>query len=110
MNRRSFMKSILAAGVAPYVCTSAGVLMPVRSLWEPPVLSSEWYLEGEGKIAVERDFIATVTADGITWRLKPGDEVTIGDPKNRYVVVANRGSSVVELMMVDGGGGGGGRG
>lgn len=26
------MKAILAAGVAPYVCTSAGVLMPVRAL------------------------------------------------------------------------------
>lgn len=30
MNRRSFLKGILAAGVAPYVVTSAGVLMPVR--------------------------------------------------------------------------------
>lgn len=30
MNRRSFLRSILAAGIAPYVVTSAGVLMPVR--------------------------------------------------------------------------------
>lgn len=30
MNRRSFMKSILAAGVAPYVVTAPGVLMAVR--------------------------------------------------------------------------------
>jgi hypothetical protein len=29
MNRRSFMQSILAAGLAPYVVTAAGVLMPV---------------------------------------------------------------------------------
>lgn len=28
MNRRGFLKSILAAGVAPYVSTMAGVLMP----------------------------------------------------------------------------------
>lgn len=32
MNRRGFMKAILAAGVAPYVVTSAGVLMPVRKI------------------------------------------------------------------------------
>lgn len=35
MNRRSFMKAILAAGVAPYVVTSAGVFMPVRGLIIP---------------------------------------------------------------------------
>lgn len=35
MNRRGFLKSILAAGVAPYVVTTAGVLMPVRDLWRP---------------------------------------------------------------------------
>jgi hypothetical protein len=32
MNRRGFLKSMLAAGVAPYVVTSAGVLMPVRKI------------------------------------------------------------------------------
>lgn len=32
MNRRGLLKAILAAGVAPYVVTTAGVLMPVRSL------------------------------------------------------------------------------
>lgn len=32
MNRRSFLASILASGVAPYVVTGAGVLMPCRSL------------------------------------------------------------------------------
>jgi len=35
MNRRSFMQSILAAGVAPYVCTTAGVLMPGRGIFVP---------------------------------------------------------------------------
>ena len=32
MNRRSFMQSILSAGVAPYVVTTASVLMPVRKI------------------------------------------------------------------------------
>lgn len=36
MNRRSFMQSILAAGVAPYVVTAAGVLMPVRQISRRP--------------------------------------------------------------------------
>ena len=36
MNRRSFLKSILATGVAPYVVTTAGLLMPVKQLWTPP--------------------------------------------------------------------------
>lgn len=35
MNRRRFLKSILAAGVAPYVVTTAGVLMPVHALAVP---------------------------------------------------------------------------
>lgn len=35
MKRRSFLKGILAAGVAPYVVTTAGVLMPVKTLWTP---------------------------------------------------------------------------
>lgn len=30
MNRRGFLKAILATGVAPYVSTMAGVLMPPR--------------------------------------------------------------------------------
>lgn len=35
MNRRGFLKAILAAGVAPYVSTAAGVLMPIRqrTIW-----------------------------------------------------------------------------
>jgi len=35
MNRREFLQAILAAGVAPYVSTAAGVLMPVRkrAIW-----------------------------------------------------------------------------
>jgi len=38
MNRRSFMQAILAAGVAPYVCTTSGVLMPVRAIAEPSLV------------------------------------------------------------------------
>lgn len=34
MNRRGFLKSILAAGVAP-AFVGASVLMPVRKLWTP---------------------------------------------------------------------------
>ncbi len=36
MNRRSFMQSILAASAAPWVCTTAGVLMPVRKIIASP--------------------------------------------------------------------------
>ena len=47
MNRRSFMQSILAAaGVALWVCTSAGVLMPVRkfraTMLPPSFVSPSW--------------------------------------------------------------------
>lgn len=35
MNRRGFLQSILAAGIAPYVATTAGVLMPVRQIATP---------------------------------------------------------------------------
>ena len=40
MNRRGFLQVCLASGIAPYVSTMAGVLMPVRKLWTP----SPWYL------------------------------------------------------------------
>lgn len=35
MNRRGFLKSILAAGIAPYVITTSGLLMPVRAIAMP---------------------------------------------------------------------------
>lgn len=34
MNRRGFLKSMLAAGTAPYVA-KLGVLMPVTRIWTP---------------------------------------------------------------------------
>lgn len=37
MNRRGFIKTILAAGMAPAV-VRGGILMPVRQLWTPPAL------------------------------------------------------------------------
>jgi hypothetical protein len=36
MNRRGFLKSILAAGVAPFIVTTAGVLMPARNILADP--------------------------------------------------------------------------
>src|SRR5580692_1685870 len=33
MNRRGFLQAVLAAGVAPYVVTTSGILMPVRKVW-----------------------------------------------------------------------------
>ena len=35
MDRRGFLKDILAAGVAPFVVTASGVLMPVKKLVTP---------------------------------------------------------------------------
>lgn len=35
MNRRGFLQSILATGVAPAVVGS-GILMPIKKLWTPP--------------------------------------------------------------------------
>lgn len=37
MNRRSFMKAILATATAPYVVTTAGILMPVKSIITQPL-------------------------------------------------------------------------
>jgi hypothetical protein len=71
VNRRSFMKAILAAGAAPYVVTSAGVLMPARSLLVP---------DGNGWIRVVVDVGVGVrdakwffSIDGNEWR--PADRV-----------------------------------
>ena len=32
MNRRSFLQGILAAGVAPWIITTPGILMPVKKI------------------------------------------------------------------------------
>ena len=57
MDRRSFLKSILAAGVAPAIVGS-GILMPVRKLLVPPqeivepILSACQVFHGLSPIAV----------------------------------------------------------
>ena len=40
MNRRGFLRGILAAGVAPYVSTAAGMLMPVKKLVAPVTVTT----------------------------------------------------------------------
>lgn len=35
MNRRGFLQAILASATAPYVITTAGVLMPVKKIFVP---------------------------------------------------------------------------
>lgn len=57
VNRRNFMQAILAAGVAPYVVTTAGVLMPVRQIMAGPLpldLAAEAFL----KLAVAASAVA----------------------------------------------------
>lgn len=46
MNRRGFLQSILAAGVAPYV-VSSGVLMPVKKIWVPEVSIERIFFPGQ---------------------------------------------------------------
>ncbi len=61
MNRRSFitgMAGILAAGTAPWVVTKAGVLMPVREIYRPPVF--EW-LDGPGYVSEETIYVGGYT-------------------------------------------------
>ncbi len=64
MNRRSFLQSILAAGVAPWVCTKAGVLMPVRQILAPGagILISEGGVFTRG-FSFESDGTLTLTTD-----------------------------------------------
>jgi hypothetical protein len=45
MNRRGFLRSMLAAAAAPYVITTAGVLMPVRQI----VTGNELFAGGLGE-------------------------------------------------------------
>lgn len=56
MNRRSFLQACLAAAAAPYVVTSAGVLMPVRSrdIWTLTESNLEAMLIEIGKLTDDR--------------------------------------------------------
>lgn len=53
--RRGFLQAILAAGVAPYVSTAAGVLMPVKKIAEAPL--GEFFIK-EGDVFVHRKLYA----------------------------------------------------
>lgn len=60
MNRRSFLASILAAGVAPaFVRGGMGILMPVRELVVPELVRAR-HLDGN-YITIEGSH------DGLTW-------------------------------------------
>lgn len=70
MNRRSFLKSILAAGVAPAVIGS-GILMPVKKLWTPDantiqMLDQRYYTFFKNRIwMVQNTGAAMITLSGI---------------------------------------------
>jgi hypothetical protein len=68
MNRRSFLKSILAAGVAPYVVTAAGVLMPVRTLWPPyGIVAGMRAVQIEANAAASMTLSMMASFDGLRW-------------------------------------------
>ena len=63
MNRRGFMQSILATSVAPWVCTTAGVLMPVRQIIAP---RNGLFFGPQGIVAYDQDVIAfAIDSEGI---------------------------------------------
>lgn len=61
MNRRGFLQGILAAGAAPWVCTKAGVLMPVKQIVTPDYMTAsevwarqqEWLREATARVHAE---------------------------------------------------------
>ena len=56
MNRRGFLQGILSAGVAPYVCTAAGVLMPVKKIVTAPSYLTDpdaWHIITDKQMAIE---------------------------------------------------------
>lgn len=85
MNRRSFMKGILAACAAPYVVTSAGVLMPVRALAVPAtttlVAAALWSV-GD-RITIGEEVFVVTEVSGLTQctvrRALPSDDHPLVD-------------------------------
>jgi hypothetical protein len=59
MDRRGFLKGILAAGVAPYVSTAAGVLMPIRG----KTFLQDGLIEAANEISISFDIQGIITAD-----------------------------------------------
>ena len=74
MDRRGFMQSILAAGVAPWACTAAGVLMPIKKIITAP--------------------LTLILPDGVA-----GDTMSIVQYSDRRMVFA--GASAVKLASPD---------
>ena len=68
MNRRGFLQAILAAGVAPWVITKAGVLMPVRKVIVPPPVI--WHSNQLSEAAAEqweRALFQPIPTSGKSW-------------------------------------------
>ena len=73
MNRRGFLQGILSAGVAPYVCTAAGVLMPVKKIVDPfDAITRQMLSLMEGRLKL----IAEMTACQPLMVGKAGDLIT----------------------------------
>ncbi len=59
MNRRSFLASILAAGVAPHVMSggvASGIFMPVRQIWKPSRFPGIQLLDASGLVLAEGSY------------------------------------------------------
>ena len=65
MNRRGFLKSMLATGAASYVVTSAGVLMPVRKLLSATPEEVAFVQSGTGATARTLQEALRLWGDGI---------------------------------------------
>jgi len=78
MNRRGFLKAILAAGTAPYIISS-GVLMPVKKILLPEnYMLTDLYLEIDG-FYIGRRIIS----------LETGENNIIIDHKNKIITIYN---------------------
>lgn len=64
MNRRSFLQSILAAGVAPAFVGSS-ILMPVRTVWTPHVISAAYSWEAINEVPDHADILARLISEGM---------------------------------------------
>ena len=82
MNRRGFLSSILASGIAPYVITASGVLMPVRKIITLQWPDLEDYEEGYFTPSLEMSGKA-IFYNAVTRYTKIGDVVFIGSMRRR---------------------------
>ena len=79
MDRRGFLKNILVCGIAPYVVTTAGVLMPVRG---SKLLTYNRGLLGSAPLVLGVDFgnKDEVVIVGVSRRFKEDIAAAIGLP------------------------------